>query len=483
MRTRATLLAIAAAIALPATPAAQAPAQTPQQVIRQMGDLLRQLEGMIAPPPPQAPVVDTADKLTAALKAGGPILLAPGTYTGNFVVTRPTTLTGAGQASTIIVPKDQLQPPLAGYAGADDVLVQDLTVRNGAPDRDTVLWGTLDARTEAEQPHRVTMRRVSVLAVNGGHRGIGLHGTDLTLDTVTVTGFWEKGRDSQAVMVCNGPGPYTIVNSVLEASGENFLACGADPGIPGVVPRDITFKNNTVRKPATYRGLGTVKNLLELKSAERVLIEGNAFDGNWRDGQSGNAIVLTVRNQGGKCPQCIVNDVVLRGNTVTGNLDGYAVNILGYDDQAGAVSQQTRKITIDHNLFADSPGGVQVIGGVSEALVVTNNTFAGTRGKFLQWDKVAARGKVMTPLTFARNVVRAGAYGVMGDGSTGPGTPSLLAYATLADWSGNVIEHDATRIVPYPPSTGAPNTLLPAGGLAALLDPRSLKLLSGTAGY
>jgi hypothetical protein len=126
MRTRATLLAIAAAIALPATPAAQAPAQTPQQVIRQMGDLLRQLEGMIAPPPPQAPVVDTADKLAAALKAGGPILLAPGTYTGNFVVTRPTTLTGAGQASTIIVPRDPLQPPLAGYAGADDVLVQDL---------------------------------------------------------------------------------------------------------------------------------------------------------------------------------------------------------------------------------------------------------------------------------------------------------------------------------------------------------------------
>jgi hypothetical protein len=131
----------------------------------------------------------------------------------------------------------------------------------------------------------------------------------------------------------------------------------------------------------------------------------------------GNAIVLTVRNQGGKCTQCIVDDVTVRGNTLTNNLDGYAVNILGYDD--GAVSQQTQRITIDRNLFADAPGGIQIINGVATALVITNNTMPKIAGKFLQWDK-SARPKVMTPLTFSRNVLHAGAYGIMGDGSTGP---------------------------------------------------------------
>jgi hypothetical protein len=187
-----------------------------------------------------------------------------------------------------------------------------------------------------------------------------------------------------------------------------------------------------------------------------------------------------VRNQGGKCPQCVVDEVTLRGNVLTNNRDGFAVNILGYDDSAA--SQQTQRITIDHNLFADAPGGIMVINGVQQALVVTNNTMPGVKGRFLQWDKSSNRPKVMTPLTFSRNVLHAGEYGIMGDGSTGPGTASLLSYATLVEWNGNVIEHDKARTVSYP-TTGTGNVLLAPGALAALLDPVTFKLRSGVAGY
>lgn len=458
---------------------AQTPQQTPQQIIDQIGGLLKQLQGLLSPQ--TSTTATTAAELTAALAKCGNVKAGPGTFVGNFVITPncPTTLTGSGQGVTILAPADKYSPTLAGYA-VRDVVVQDLSVLDAGTFRDTVLFGTIDEVDAAKQPQRVTLRRVTVTAQNGGHRGVAFNGTDLTLDDSTVTGFCEKGRDSQAVLVVNGAGPYTITNSTLEASGENVLVGGADPGIVGVVPSNIIIRGNRIRKPSTYRGACTVKNLVELKTGTKVVIEGNTLDGNWIDGQSGNAIVLTVRNQGGKCPQCIVDDVTVRGNTLTNNLDGYAVNILGYDDSAP--SQQTQRITIDHNLFADSPGGIQIINGVATALVITNNTMPKIAGKFLQWDKSSNRPKVMTPLTFSRNVLHAGAYGIMGDGSTGPGTASLLSYATLVEWNGNVIEHDAARTVSYP-TTGTGNILLPPGGLAALIDPKTFKLLSGNAGY
>jgi hypothetical protein len=92
------------------------------------------------------------------------------------------------------------------------------------------------------------------------------------------------------------------------------------------------------------------------------------------------------------------------------------------------------------------------------------------------FDRIAGQPNMLTPLTFTQNVVRSGTYGVTGDGSTGGGLPSLLAFATLTAWSGNIIE--ATEPVKWP----ARQTTVPAGALATLLDEK-FKLKSGTAGY
>lgn len=452
--------------------ALQAPAQTPAQVVQQIKALVSQLEQMLTPQP-QAANVATADQLTAALAQGGSIKAAAGTYVGNFVISKPTTLVGAGQGVTIIKPLDPLMPPLSGTA--DDVTVQDLTVKNGAPDRDTLIFGTIGATSAAALPHRVKLQRITVSADAGGHRGVLLNGTDMTLDSSTVVGFYEKGRDSQAICIINGPGPYAITNNVLEASGENILIGGADPGIVGVNPSDVTVSGNTIRKPASYHTLGTVKDLLELKTGVRVAITNNTFDGNWADGQSGNAIVLTVRNQDGKCTWCQVDDVTFRGNVVTNAVDGFGVNIQTSDNINP--SQTTNKITIDHNLFAQSPKGVQVLGALPIGLIITNNTFPSIAGQFLSFSNSTG---ILTPLTFSRNVTKSGDYGVTGVG-TGAGTPSLTPNVQLVEWNGNVIEKSAARSIPYPTGTG--NVLVAPGGLAALLNPMTYKLLSGTAGY
>ena len=447
--------------------------QTPAQIIDQLQNLLNQLKTAITTPqPPAAVSVTDAAGLVAALKNGGTINLAPGTYTGNFAISKPTTLTGPAT----LVAADLLTPTLT--VQANDVVVRKLTVRLGAPDRDAIVVGTLAATSADVQPHRVRFENVDVLpsSSGGGHRGFSLNGSDITLQTVTVTGFYEKGRDSQAVLIVNGPGPYAILDSVLEASGENILVGGADPAIVGMNPADITIRGNTLRKPDSFRSTGTVKNSFELKIGLRVKFENNLIDGNWIDGQAGSPIVISVRNQDGKCPWCQIDDVTIRGNTVRRAPDGFAINILGMDD--GNVSGQLQTMVIDHNLFAESPNGFQILNGVSKSLVITNNTLPRISGRFMSWS-ASNRPKVMTPLTFSRNVLRTGDYAITGDGSTSVGLASLTAYATVVDFSGNVIEMSDVRSFTFPGT----NQIVKFGGLAALLDPATLKLLNGTAGY
>ena len=117
--------------------------------------------------------------------------------------------------------------------------------------------------------------------------------------------------DAQAIAGGGGDlptGPYKIVNNFLEASGENIIfGGGANP-----TPTDIEIRHNHFFKPliwlkgqAGYVGAAngnpfTVKNLLELKNAQRVLVEGNILDYSWGGfSQSGFAILLTPKNQAG----------------------------------------------------------------------------------------------------------------------------------------------------------------------------------------
>jgi hypothetical protein len=461
MKTR---IALSLAAILLATTTLGAQAQTPAQIVEQIGNLLAQLKQALT----VTTVTDGAG-LTKALAAGGAIRLAPGTYTGNFVVTTSATVTGTNAR---LVSANPLMPTL--QVSANDVVVDGLDIGPSAPDRETLVVGDPVATLADVQPHRVTLKNLTLTATAGGHRGIALHGVDLTVDHCTVLGYYEKGRDSQGIWINNGPGPYTITNNTVEASGENILLGGSDPGIPGVVPADVLIQGNTFRKPDSFKTLGTVKNSIELKTGVRVRILDNRVEGWWHDGQDA-PVQFTVRNSNGACTWCQVDDVTLSGTLFVNVGAGFAVNILGKNDNAYA-SQQTHTITLAHNRFSGSTKGVQVIGGVDRLLTIDHNTFPDITEKFLSLDK-GSLPKVMTPLVFTRNVLKTGLYGVMGDGSTGPGTASLTAYAVVQDFTGNVIE--MTKPIPLP----AGNTLVAAGGLAALLDPVTFKLLAGGAGY
>lgn len=465
--------------------AAQAQTRTPDEVLKSLdgqvtglrGDVLTQLADIEARVAELRgvlfPKVTTSSELTARLLRGGVIDVAPGLYTGNFVIAVDGTVLRAPDGLVTLKGADVLHNAVV-ITGSKVLVDAGITVQAVAADRAVVLIGSPSAGTPEQQPDDVTLDGITVLATAaGGKRGIEAHTRRFRLANSYVLGFFWKGQDSQAFYSCNGPGPYTLENNTLEGSGENVMFGGGTIKSALMVPSDIIVRRNLIRKPLEWRlTTGTVKNSLEFKSGKRVLVEGNTFDGCWKDGQVGNMIVLTPRNQTGDSPWAEVSDVMIRGNHSKNHINGAAVSLLAVDNNYP--SQRTARISIVGNLFQDSPNGVLISGGITDWLVITDNTFPAIKGNLLQFTGTLG---VLTPLTFARNVGKSGPYGIAGDGTT-PGGPTLPIYTTLVDWSGNVIEKTGERYIAWPAGT----TLLPVGGLALQLN-EEFHFIPGGAGW
>lgn len=136
--------------------------------------------------------------------------------------------------------------------------------------------------------------------------------------------------DSQAINGGGGDhggGPYKIVNNFLEASGEAIMFGGAGGS---TTPADIEIRHNHLFKPRLWMpgqpgfvGAANgdpfiVKNCIELKNAQRVLVEGNIMENTWGGfTQAGFAILLTPANQAGHCPLCRTTDITFRYNKIS----------------------------------------------------------------------------------------------------------------------------------------------------------------------
>ncbi|HEY3973288.1 MAG TPA: putative Ig domain-containing protein [Candidatus Sulfotelmatobacter sp.] len=126
-------------------------------------------------------------------------------------------------------------------------------------------------------------------------------------------------------------GPYKIVDNFLEAAAESIIFGG---GTATATPTDIEIRRNHMFKPMTWMqgqpgyvgGVDgnpfIVKNLFELKNAQRVLFEANILENTWGGfSQSGFGILLTPKNQAigtsNVCPSCEVTDITIRYTTIS----------------------------------------------------------------------------------------------------------------------------------------------------------------------
>ena len=222
--------------------------------------------------------------------------------------------------------------------------------------------GGVVATSLAQLPTDVVFDRCYIHGTATGNvrRGIALNSARTAVVDSYLSDFHELATDTQAIAGWNGPGPFAIINNYIEAAGENVMFGGSDPSISNLVPSDIEIRNNLFSKKLSwkagdpsYAGIGwAVKNLLELKNARRVLVNGNTFERIWAAGQGGFAIVLTPRNQDGRAPWSTVEDVTFTNNVVRQAAAG--INILGTDNTYP--SQRTNRVLIRNNLFYDIDG-------------------------------------------------------------------------------------------------------------------------------
>src|SRR5215217_2751259 len=281
----------------------------------------------------------------------------------------------------------------------------------------------------ASVPHHLILDRLWVHGFEAQdlQRGISLNSAETSIINSYISDIHAIRTDTQAICGWNGPGPYHIINNYLEAAAENIMFGGADPQIANLVPSDIEIRRNHFFKPLTWKVgdpsyLGrnwTIKNLLELKNARRVTIDGNVFQNNWVEGQSGIPIVFTARNQDGNAPWSVVEDVVFSNNTVTNTQGG--VNILKTSPESkGAI---TSRITISNNVF-DRIGlfdAFILLNNPNEIQFIHNTVFKSGNVLTMDADPGTPKG---SGLVLRDNLFSEGGYGVFGSG-IGEGTSAL----------------------------------------------------------
>jgi glycosyltransferase involved in cell wall biosynthesis len=314
--------------------------------------------------------------------------------------------------------------------------------------------------------------------LRGARRGIAMNTGAIAVIDSHFADFKDTHADSQAVVAWNGTGPFLVSNNHLEAAGESIMFGGGDPTISGLVPADIEIRRNHIVKPLRWKAghdgyEGTewaVKNLVELKNARRVLIDGNVIEHNWPQAQNGFAILFTVRNQDGDAPWSTIEDISFVNNVV--RHVGAGINLLGRDDNHH--SGQLRRVVIRNNVFSDVGGQwghgrlFQLLNG-TDGVVIDHNTACQTGG-ILFADNPAPH----TGFVFQNNVVRHNAHGISGSG-TSTGRTTLGRYFPNAVVRRNVFiggdpdGYPTDNFFPAPGVVGI--DALCAGAVAAVLPP------------
>ena len=200
--------------------------------------------------------------------------------------------------------------------------------------------------------------------------------------------------------------------------------------------------------PPSQGKLWNVKNLLELKNAQRVAIDGNIFEYCWNASQKGYAILFTPRNQNGNAPWAAVRDITFTNNIIR-HVAG-AIDILGADYDHP--SQRTTRIMIRNNLVYDvaNTWGFEhflLMTGAPDRVTVDHNTV------YQQKIFVLADGAPITNFVLTNNVAPHNEYGIFGSGA-GMGNGAIAKYFPSAIIRRNAIGGANASI--YPPDNFYP---------------------------
>ena len=316
-----------------------------------------------------------------------------------------------------------------------------------------------------ETAHHIIFDRSYIHGTDEGNitNGIQAHARHFAIVDSEISNI-HSTSESHALLAYNGPGPYKIHNSSLQAAGIPVLFGGADPGIQQLVQSDIEFTRNVVSKDIRWKERGPrsdpaskwlVKHLFELKNARRVLVDGNIFEYSWTYPTDGAAILIKSTNQdqyrtGVGCTWCVTEDVTIRNNIIRHAAAG--IRISGRDSSLPH-GGQTSRIVVANNLFYDinhlrwSTSQMQATG---KPIIATedyrdvhfiHNTFDAT-GSTAAFSTTATlqmpdTGRTASGLVIRDNILPYLGYGIKGPGLEG--TTTLQTYAPGYEFRFNVL--------------------------------------------
>ncbi|MBX4187133.1 MAG: hypothetical protein KW802_02665 [Candidatus Doudnabacteria bacterium] len=302
-------------------------------------------------------------------------------------------------------------------------------------------------------------------------RGIAMDSKAAALIDSYVSDIHVVGQDAQAISGFNGAGPYKIVNNYLEGAGENLIFGGDDPRVQDLSSSDIEIRNNYFFKPLSWRQGDPsyagkhwqVKNIFELKNAQRVIVDGNVMENNWSDAQPGVAVLINSTNQYGRCSWCAARDVTFSNNIIRHSGGGMSFQANDYNYPAS--TGRTARVRVYNNLWYDLDGkkwGNLATGtkasdylfylpsGAAEPgpddIQIIHNTAIDT-GTMIQVDRNNGTSfYTKAGFVFTDNIAPHNAYGVFGTGASGFDDSSITSYFPDAVFTKNLImgQHSAT---------------------------------------
>jgi len=207
-----------------------------------------------------------------------------------------------------------------------------------------------------------------------------------------------------------------------------------------------------------------VKNLFELKNAQRVRVDSNIFENNWLAAQAGYALMFTGSSQDGNAPWSMVFDVQFTNNIVRHVAS--AINILGRDYRS--TSGASGRFLFRNNLFDDVSGSKY--GGDGRFLLINGGVDITVDHNTIIQDGNSVLYGYTTPVeqfTMTNNIAPDHAWAIMG-GGTAPGNSTIATFFPNGIFLRGIWAGSNPSIYPtgnyYPASLGAVGFVNLAGG-------------------
>ena len=284
-------------------------------------------------------------------------------------------------------------------------------------------------------------------------RAVIIHGQYYRLIQNAFTNFCTpSGNDSQALYGSNGLGSGEIWDNTIEGGAENIMFGGAATQMGSMTYNDnIWIHGNYLHKPSTWIDTTTgtpdreCKNLIEMKCANRVVIEDNYFENNNGAAQQQD-VVLKCQVFGSQAAYIKTQNIWVRNNYSTNGVGSFEVD-LGNSGNPQPTNS-TGRIQINNNAWVSRSTQSSAvlknkIAGEATASrplldVIIDHNYCSDTNSFINFSPTVPAAPIVGKFTLTNNLfvgpIATNNSAVMGSSSS-PNITGLNAYCGTTGWT------------------------------------------------